>query len=226
MNAAHASPTIGRWQSRAFGTGVRSGQDFSLETRLLFRARDGTYRWHLQQAAGCAMRKDKSPQIRGYDNRHRRPEARRGEIARNAGRSCPCGAGRHTQRHDGVHRPRGEPTLVGGPDQRQHLRADAGCRSSLFPPAPPKQFGERSATPGGRASDVVQRLRAMYSAKAPTMEAVDLNDAAREVITLSARELQRGGAGFTGEIRRWPAAHKRRSSSAAASHSKPTAERG
>jgi len=35
--------------SKAFWEGVRSGQGFSFETRSL-RARDGVYRWHLQQA--------------------------------------------------------------------------------------------------------------------------------------------------------------------------------
>ena len=35
--------------SKAFWEGVRSGQDFAFETRSL-RAKDGTYRWHLQQA--------------------------------------------------------------------------------------------------------------------------------------------------------------------------------
>src|SRR5580692_3494524 len=35
--------------SKAFWEGVRSGQGFAFETRSL-RARDGTYRWHLQQA--------------------------------------------------------------------------------------------------------------------------------------------------------------------------------
>jgi PAS domain S-box-containing protein len=35
--------------SKAFWDGVRSGQGFSFETRSL-RARDGAYRWHLQQA--------------------------------------------------------------------------------------------------------------------------------------------------------------------------------
>jgi PAS domain S-box-containing protein len=35
--------------SRAFWQGVRSGQDFAIETRSL-RAKDGTWRWHLQQA--------------------------------------------------------------------------------------------------------------------------------------------------------------------------------
>src|SRR5208282_4393060 len=35
--------------ARAFWIGVRSGQDFAIETRSL-RAQDRTYRWHLQQA--------------------------------------------------------------------------------------------------------------------------------------------------------------------------------
>jgi PAS domain S-box-containing protein len=35
--------------SRAFREGIRSGQGFAVETRSL-RAKDGTYRWHLQQA--------------------------------------------------------------------------------------------------------------------------------------------------------------------------------
>ncbi len=35
--------------SRSFWEGVRSGQGFAMETRFL-RARDGTYRWHLNQA--------------------------------------------------------------------------------------------------------------------------------------------------------------------------------
>jgi C4-dicarboxylate-specific signal transduction histidine kinase len=47
-------------------------------------------------------------------------------------------------------------------------------------------------------------LRAMFSGKTPSMEKVDLNDAAQEVITLSAGELHRGGAllrtKFSGEL--------------------------
>jgi signal transduction histidine kinase len=47
---------------------------------------------------------------------------------------------------------------------------------------------------GNRAADVVTRLRALFSRKAPAAEPVDLNDAAREVIALSRTELQRAGA--------------------------------
>ena len=47
MTAVH--PEDREAASRTFWEGVRSGQDFAFETRSL-RAKDGTYRWHLQQA--------------------------------------------------------------------------------------------------------------------------------------------------------------------------------
>src|SRR5262249_48632596 len=42
-----------------------------------------------------------------------------------------------------------------------------------------------------RASDVISRLRGLFSKKSMTMEPVDLNEAAREVIALLSGELQR-----------------------------------
>ena len=42
-----------------------------------------------------------------------------------------------------------------------------------------------------RASEVVKRLRAMFAKKAPTLERVDLNEAAQEVIAMSSAELRR-----------------------------------
>lgn len=47
MTAVH--PEDRETASKIFWDGVRSGQGFAMETRNL-RARDGTYRWHLQQA--------------------------------------------------------------------------------------------------------------------------------------------------------------------------------
>ncbi|WP_418336539.1 ATP-binding protein [Rhizobium gallicum] len=41
-----------------------------------------------------------------------------------------------------------------------------------------------------RATEVVKRLRAMFSRQAPTMEEIDLNEIAREVIALSARDMR------------------------------------
>jgi predicted ATPase/signal transduction histidine kinase len=50
---------------------------------------------------------------------------------------------------------------------------------------------ERSIRDGHRAADVIKRLRALFGKKSVTLEAVDLSDATREVIALSASELQR-----------------------------------
>ena len=52
---------------------------------------------------------------------------------------------------------------------------------------------QRTIRDAHRASEVIQRLRAMFTRKASATEAVDLNEAAREVLALSASELQGAG---------------------------------
>lgn len=49
----------------------------------------------------------------------------------------------------------------------------------------------RTMRDGNRASDVIARLRALFSKKDTTIEALDLNEAVHEVIALSLSELQR-----------------------------------
>jgi PAS domain S-box-containing protein len=51
----------------------------------------------------------------------------------------------------------------------------------------------RTIRDGNRASDVITRLRALFGNKAVMTEPVDLNGASREVVALSASELQRNG---------------------------------
>jgi len=52
----------------------------------------------------------------------------------------------------------------------------------------------RTIRDANRANEVIKRLRAMFANKAPTIERVDLNDAAREVIALCSAELRRDGS--------------------------------
>jgi PAS domain S-box-containing protein len=54
-----------------------------------------------------------------------------------------------------------------------------------------RETARRAIRDGNRASDVITRLRALYSNKEFTLEQVDLNEAAREVIALSLSDLQR-----------------------------------
>ncbi len=51
----------------------------------------------------------------------------------------------------------------------------------------------RTIRDGNRASDVIMRLRTLYSKKEPSLESMDLNQAAREVAALSLTEIQRSG---------------------------------
>jgi C4-dicarboxylate-specific signal transduction histidine kinase len=56
------------------------------------------------------------------------------------------------------------------------------------------ETARRTIRDANRASEIIRHLRAMFAKKAPTIESVDLNDAAREVIALSSAEVRRGGA--------------------------------
>ena len=51
----------------------------------------------------------------------------------------------------------------------------------------------RTIRDGNRASDVITRLRALYSKKEPAPESMDLNEATREVTALSMSDLERSG---------------------------------
>jgi C4-dicarboxylate-specific signal transduction histidine kinase len=54
-----------------------------------------------------------------------------------------------------------------------------------------RETARRTIRDGNRASDVIKRLRALFSKKDSIVERVDLNDATREVVALLQSELQR-----------------------------------
>ena len=54
-----------------------------------------------------------------------------------------------------------------------------------------RETARRTICDGNRASEVITRLRALFSKKNTSTETVDLNEAAREVVVLSLSELQR-----------------------------------
>jgi PAS domain S-box-containing protein len=56
-----------------------------------------------------------------------------------------------------------------------------------------RETARRTIRDGNRASDVITRLRALYSKKEPSPESMDLNEAVREVTALSLTEIQRSG---------------------------------
>ncbi len=63
-----------------------------------------------------------------------------------------------------------------------------------------RETARRTIRDGNRASDVIKRLRALFSKRDATAESVDLNEATREVLALSLSELQRGRAVLRTEL--------------------------
>ncbi|HKV26597.1 MAG TPA: PAS domain-containing protein [Candidatus Acidoferrum sp.] len=73
---------------------------------------------------------------------------------------------------------------------------NAGTCLRMLDATPPNLEGARETVrrtirDGNRASEVISRLRTLYSKKEPALEPMDLNEATREVIALSLSELQR-----------------------------------
>jgi PAS domain S-box-containing protein len=63
-----------------------------------------------------------------------------------------------------------------------------------------RETARRTIRDGDRASDVIKRLRALFSKKEFTLERLDLNEAAREVIALTSSELQRNRVVLQSEL--------------------------
>jgi C4-dicarboxylate-specific signal transduction histidine kinase len=63
-----------------------------------------------------------------------------------------------------------------------------------------RETARRTIRDGNRASDVITRLRALFSKKEFTLEPLDLNEATREVIALSLSELQSNGVVIQSEL--------------------------
>ncbi|MES1174657.1 MAG: PAS domain-containing protein [Myxococcales bacterium] len=62
------------------------------------------------------------------------------------------------------------------------------------------ETARRSIRDGHRATDVIARLRSLFTKKSTAREPVDLNEAAREVVALSLNELERNGVTVRAEL--------------------------
>jgi C4-dicarboxylate-specific signal transduction histidine kinase len=63
-----------------------------------------------------------------------------------------------------------------------------------------RETARRTIRDGNRAADVISRLRALFSKRAATTEAVDLNEAAREILTLVSTDLLRSRISLRAEL--------------------------
>jgi PAS domain S-box-containing protein len=174
--------------SRSFWDGLRSGQGFTMEARFL-RARDGTYRWHLNRAVPV-----------------RDPE---GNLLRLVGTSTDVHDWRQAQealrntQTEFAHMTRvmtmGELTASIAHEVNQPLGAmvtsAAACARWLATKPPQMDKARRAlvriADDGKRAAEVIRRIRALMKRQAPRKEWLDINETILEVIALAQYQLRR-----------------------------------
>ncbi len=174
--------------SQIYWDGVHSGRGFTMEARFL-RARDGTYRWHLNRAVP----------VRDAE----------GNIIRMVGTSTDVHDWRQAQealrntQTEFAHMTRvmtmGELTASIAHEVNQPLgaivtSAAAGARwLATKPPQMDKaqRALERIANDGKRAAEVIRRIRALMKRQAPRKEWLDINETILEVIALAHYQLRR-----------------------------------
>jgi PAS domain S-box-containing protein len=172
--------------SRGYWDGIRSGQGFTIEARFL-RARDQTYRWHLNRAVPIRDSAGKVLRFVGtstdvHDLRRTQEELRetQAEFARVA-RVMTMGELTASIAHE-VNQPLGAMVTSA---------ASAGRWLAAKPPQMDKaqRALERIANDGTRAGAIIQRIRALMKRQMPRKEWLDVNETIREVIAMTQFEL-------------------------------------
>jgi PAS domain S-box-containing protein len=174
--------------ARIYWEGIRSGNGFTMEARL-FRASDGTYRWHLIRAV--AVRDPEGNILRlivtstdVHDLRRVQEELRNTQVEfARITRVMTMGELTASIAHE-VSQPLGAIVTSAG-----------SCARWLA--AKPQQMDkarralERIADDGRRAGAIIQRIRALMKRQAPRKDWLDVNETIREVIALAQYELRR-----------------------------------
>jgi len=186
MNLLHpddVKPTAEAWMSS-----VKSGAPYKAEVRA-FHAADRTYRWCMTSALPLLDKEGRIVKWHGtvvdmHDWKHAQEELRntQEELAR-VMRVVTMGQLTASIAHE-VNQP-----LSG-------IIMNASTCLRMLKSDPPnidgaQETAQRMIRDGKRASEVITRLRTLFSRKQIDIELVDLNEATREIITLLSGELQR-----------------------------------
>jgi PAS domain S-box-containing protein len=173
----------------ALGKALLEGEPFDFEDRI--RRFDGVYRWFQARLVPVRNLEGKilhwNALVTDIEERKRAEEELRvaqSELAR-VSRVMTMGQLTASIAHE-VNQP-----LSG-------IITNASTCLRMLDAAPPnlegaRETARRTIRDGHRASDIVTRLRMLYSKKEPALEPMDLNEVAREVASLSSTEIQRNG---------------------------------
>jgi len=170
---------------------VHSGQGFTMETRSL-RARDGTYRWHLNQAVVLRDSEGKVLKFVGtttdIDDQKRTEGALRqaqAELA-HVTRVTTMGQLSASIAHE-VNQPIAG-VLING---NACLTWLARIKEKSVEIAEVRETLQRIIRDGNRAGEIVARIRALFKKTESARESLDLNETIREIVTLAGSEMNK-----------------------------------
>ena len=175
--------------SRSYWDGVRSGRGFTMEARFM-RARDGTYRWHLNRAVAVRDSEGNILRFVGtstdvHDWRQAQEELRNTQAGlAHTTRVLTMGELTASIAHE-VNQPLGA------------IVASAGACERWLAAKPPqmekaRRALERIVNDGRRAGEVIKRIRALMKHQAPRKDWLDINETILEVVALAQYQLSQG----------------------------------
>ncbi len=189
MTAVH--PEDREMAARSFWEGVHSGQGFAMETRSL-RARDGKYRWHLNQAVVLRDSEGKVLKFVGtttdIDDQKRTEEALRqaqAELA-HVTRVTTMGELAASIAHE-VNQPIAG-VLING---NACLRRLARVREESADLTEAREATQRIIRDGNRAGEIIAHIRTFFKKSEPATEPLNLNDTIAEIIVLVRSEMDK-----------------------------------
>jgi len=188
MSTMH--PDDGEAAGKIYWEGIRSGSGFTMEARFL-RARDKTYRWHLNRAV--AVRDPAGNIIRFVGTSTDIEDLKAAQEELHDARAALA----HVTRVATM----GELTASIAHEINQPLAGiitNANtCLRMLAADQPnvegARETARRTIRDANRASDVITHLRALFAKKETAAEPFDLTEATEEVIALCSSDLQRKG---------------------------------
>ena len=183
-------PDDGEAAGKIYWDGIRSGSGFTMEARFL-RARDQTYRWHLNRAV--ALRDPAGNVIRFVGTSTDIEDLKAAQEELHDARAALA----HVTRVMTM----GELTASIAHEINQPLSGiitNANtCLRMLASDQPnvegARETARRTIRDANRASEVITHLRALFAKKETTAEPVDLTEVTQEVIALCISDLQRKG---------------------------------
>ena len=195
MSTMH--PEDGEQAGKIYWEGIRSGSGFTMEARFL-RARDRTYRWHLNRAV--AVRDSAGNIIRFVgtstdieDLKATQEELHNTQAAlAHMTRVMTMGELMASIAHE-INQPLAGIITNASTCMRMLSSDEPNLEGAL-------ETVRRTIRDANRASEVITRLRALFAKKDTAAEPVDLTEATREVLALCSSELQRKGALLRSEL--------------------------